>query len=82
MNAEDDLDDVLLPLAEKIAEGTTVDPDEEHERALDALKGPGRSAAAGQSPASERGAGLRRRSQAGSRRAVDGSRRSAGVCPT
>ncbi len=33
MNAEDDVDDPLLPLAEKIAEGTTVDPDEEHERA-------------------------------------------------
>jgi serine/threonine protein kinase len=33
MNAEDDADDVLMQLAEKIAEGTTVDPDEEHERA-------------------------------------------------
>src|SRR5512134_2332918 len=33
MNAEHDVDDALLPLAEKIAEGTTVDPDEEHERA-------------------------------------------------
>ena len=33
MNAEDDNDDELLPLAEKIAEGTTLDRDQEHQRA-------------------------------------------------